>query len=64
MFILRQVCFYCHVLNAKVGYSVVLQILNRNYGDLEYAGIGTTWHDLSGWAWVKLSKLGTPIIGW
>lgn len=24
----------------KVGYSVVLQILNRNYGDLEYAGEG------------------------
>ena len=32
----------CHVLNTKVGYSVVLQILNRNYGDLEYAGVGTT----------------------
>ena len=48
---LASVCFFqrimwtvndCHVLNTKVGYSVVLQILNRNYGDLEYAGVGTT----------------------
>ena len=48
---------------------MVLQILNRNYGDLEYAGIGTTWHDLSGMG--QIVKVGDPnhwmvntITGW